>query len=68
VGSGGASLLKHVVTEAINEHLRPLRMRRAELADDAGLVRSVLAVGAERANEEANRTLADVHAVLGMHY
>jgi hypothetical protein len=43
-------------------------MRRAELADDAGLVRSVLAVGAERANEEANRTLADVHAVLGMRY
>jgi tryptophanyl-tRNA synthetase len=68
VGDGGAFSLKQVVTEAVNEHLRPLRERRAELADDAGLVRSVLSRGADRANEEANRTLADVHAVLGMRY
>jgi tryptophanyl-tRNA synthetase len=68
VGDGGAFSLKQVVTEAVNEHLRPLRERRAELAADAGLVRSVLARGAVRANEEANQTLADVHAVLGMRY
>ncbi|HEX6338556.1 MAG TPA: tryptophan--tRNA ligase [Jiangellaceae bacterium] len=68
VGDGGAFRLKQVVTEAVNEHLRPLRERRAKLADDAGLVRSVLANGAERANEEAYRTLAEVHAVLGMRY
>jgi tryptophanyl-tRNA synthetase len=57
-----------VVTEAVNEHLRPLRERRAELAEDSGLIRSVLSKGADRANEGANRTLANVHAVLGMHY
>ena len=32
IGSGGAGALKAVVVEAVNEHLRPLRQRRAELA------------------------------------
>jgi tryptophanyl-tRNA synthetase len=68
VGNGGAARLKQVVTEAINEHLRPLRRRRAELAAESGLVPSVLAMGAERANAVANRTLADVHRAMGMNY
>ena len=68
VGNGGAARLKQVVTEAINEHLRPLRRRRSELAAEPGLVTCVLATGTERANDVANRTLADVHQVMGMNY
>ena len=66
--NGGAAVLKQVVTEAVNEHLRPLRRRRAELVAEPDVVRSVLARGAERANAEADRTLADVHEALGMRY
>lgn len=68
VGDSGAAVLKHVVTEAVNEHLRSLRVRRAELSTDAGLLRDVLGVGTERASAVASRTLADVHEALGMRY
>ncbi|NEE01830.1 tryptophan--tRNA ligase [Phytoactinopolyspora halotolerans] len=68
VGSGGAVALKAVVTEAVNEHLRPLRARRSELAADDGLVRDVLRTGADRAGTIARRTLDDVQDALGMRY
>ncbi|HEU4542334.1 MAG TPA: tryptophan--tRNA ligase [Jiangellaceae bacterium] len=68
VGNGGAAHLKQVVTEAVNEHLRPLRGRRAELAAEPGITQAILARGVERANAVANRTLADVHEALGMRY
>jgi tryptophanyl-tRNA synthetase len=68
VGDGGAAALKSVVVESVNEHLRPLRARRAELASDPGIVRDVLTTGSRRANEIASRTLADVHDALGIRY
>ena len=68
VGNGGAARLKQLVTEAVNEHLRPLRRRRAELAAEPGVVRSALATGAERANAQADQTLTDVQETLGMCY
>ena len=34
--AGGAGRLKRVVTESVNEFLRPIRARRAELAADPG--------------------------------
>lgn len=65
IGDGGGAALKRTVTEAVNEHLRPLRARRAELATDRGYVRQVLRAGAERANAVADATLAEVRAVMG---
>ncbi|WP_051811722.1 tryptophan--tRNA ligase [Kitasatospora sp. MBT63] len=65
IGSGGAARLKATVTEAVNEHLRPLRRRRAELATDRGHLRAVLAAGSERANAVANATLDEVRAAMG---
>lgn len=47
VGGGGAALLKRTVTEAVNERLRPVHARRAELAANPGYVRQVLRDGAE---------------------
>ncbi|MER8187661.1 tryptophan--tRNA ligase [Kitasatospora sp. NPDC094015] len=65
IGPGGAARLKATVTEAVNEHLRPLRTRRAELAADRGHLRAVLAAGNRRANAVADATLAEVRAVMG---
>lgn len=66
VGAGGSAALKKLVTEAVNEELRPVRARRAALAAEPGLVRSLLATGAERASALAEATLADVQEALGM--
>lgn len=68
IGSGGASALKAHVTEVVNEHLRPIRRRRAELAADPGVVPAVLHAGAEKAIADAERTLGHVHDALGMKY
>ncbi|MCX5212810.1 tryptophan--tRNA ligase [Kitasatospora sp. NBC_00240] len=65
IGDGGAAALKRTVTEAVNEHLRPIRSRRAELAADRGHIRQVLRDGAERANAVADATLAEVRAAMG---
>jgi len=68
VGSGGAAALKTAVTEAVNERLRPLRARRAELAAEPGLVRDVLRRGNDRANALADATLDRVRDAMGMAY
>ncbi|MER7708589.1 tryptophan--tRNA ligase [Kitasatospora sp. NPDC097605] len=65
IGDGGAATLKRTVTEAVNEHFRPIRARRAELAADRGHLRDVLRTGAERANRIADATLAEVREVMG---
>ena len=68
VGGGGAAALKRLVTDALNERLRPLRARRRELAADPGYLRQVLADGNARAGEIADRTLADVQSLMHTNY
>ncbi|MEV8099150.1 tryptophan--tRNA ligase [Kitasatospora sp. NPDC085879] len=65
IGDRGAATLKGLVTEAVNEHFRPHRARRAELAADRGFLREVLRTGNERANAVADATLAEVREVMG---
>lgn len=67
-GAGGSAELKRVVTESVNEFLRPIRARRAELASDPGYLRSVLARGNAVANAVADRTLAEVARAMGTSY
>ena len=64
IGDGGAAALKRLVTEALNERLRPLRARRRELAADPGYLRQVLAAGNERAGQVADRTLGEVRELM----
>ncbi len=66
--SGGARELKDVVIAAVNDMLAPVRARRAEIAADPGLVRTVLREGNERANDIAADTLAQVRAAMRMDY
>lgn len=68
LGDAGAGALKALVTEAINEHLRPLRQRRTELAADPGHLIDVLRVGNARANQIADATLTRVRQVMDMTY
>jgi tryptophanyl-tRNA synthetase len=55
-----------LVTEAVNETLRPLRQRRRELATDPGYLQHVLADGNARANDIADRTLRRVRETMEM--
>jgi tryptophanyl-tRNA synthetase len=64
VGGAGASGLKRLLTDALNERLRPLRQRRRELADDPTYLRSVLTSGTNRARDIAAATLGDVRELM----
>ncbi|TDB76683.1 tryptophan--tRNA ligase [Actinomadura sp. KC216] len=64
IGDGGAAALKKVVTDSVNEFLRPIRARRAELTADRTYLRRVLGEGEERANTIADRTLEEVKAAM----
>lgn len=63
IGAGGASALKRLTTEAVNEFFRPIRERRAELTESD--VRAVLEDGNRRARAVAVRTLAEVQRAMG---
>jgi tryptophanyl-tRNA synthetase len=68
MGNDGAGRLKQLLTEAVNELLRPLRQRRAALADDPSYIDSVLDNGNDQARQIADHTLTTVHNLLGMTY
>jgi tryptophanyl-tRNA synthetase len=68
LGEAGAAELKRLALDAINEHLRPIRNRRAELARDPGYLRSVLQHGNARAREIASTTLQRVHELMHTAY
>ncbi|MCR5218860.1 tryptophan--tRNA ligase [Treponema sp.] len=66
IGDGGSGKLKAVLTEALNEQLRPLREKRAQLEKEPEYIRKVLTEGAERAREIAVKTLDEVRAAMNM--
>ena len=66
IGDGGSGKLKATLTEAINEHLRPLRTRRKELEQSLDFVRSTLRAGVAAARKEAIKTLEEVREAMNM--
>ncbi|MEW2454010.1 tryptophan--tRNA ligase [Streptomyces albus] len=68
IGSAGAAALKRTVTEAVNEHLAPVRARRREFAQDRAYLRRTLSEGNERAGEIADTTLAEVRTAMKNQY
>lgn len=66
IGDGGGGALKAMVTEVLNEELRPLRARRAELEQQPELIRRILNDGVEKARAIAQKTLAEVRHVMNM--
>ena len=68
IGDAGAGALKALVTESLNEMLAPLRARRADLLANEDHLLAVLAAGNERANAQADETLAQVRGAMRMDY
>jgi tryptophanyl-tRNA synthetase len=68
IGSRGAAELKRRATEAVNERLRPIRARRAELMRDRGYLRTVLRDGSDVARGIAHTTLTRVAAAMHTNY
>ncbi|MBQ2313456.1 MAG: tryptophan--tRNA ligase [Treponema sp.] len=66
IGDGGAGALKTALTEALNEELRPVRARRAQLEKDPAYIQQVLLDGSRRAREIAVQTLDEVRAAMNM--
>ena len=63
-GLRGCVQSKRECIEAVNEFLRPMRARRAELDDAA--IEEILTIGAQQAREVASTTLAEVKAAMGL--
>jgi tryptophanyl-tRNA synthetase len=68
IGGGGASELKRRATEAVNEYLRPIRDRRAELVRDRSQLRTILRDGSARARRLARDTLTQVTVAMHTDY
>lgn len=66
IGDGGGGMLKATLTEALNEHLRPLRTKRAELEKSPDYIRQVLLDGSMKAREIATKTLEEVREAMNM--
>ena len=68
IGDGGATTLKNVVAEAVNERLRPIRRSRTALIQDRIGLREVLMAGTERARAMAADTLKSVRQLMHTAY
>ena len=68
IGDKGASRLKAILTESLNEYLLPLRRKRRQLEKDPEHIRNVLMKGIERARKIAEETLVEVRRAMGMEY
>lgn len=66
IGDGGGGMLKSMLTEALNETLRPLRTERAKLEASPDYIKQVLLLGAEKARKIAIATLEEVRHVMNM--
>lgn len=66
IGDGGSGKLKSELTQALNEELRPLRQKRAELEKNPDYIRQVLLDGVSRAREIAVNTLDEVRKAMNM--
>ncbi len=63
---GKYKLLKETLIEDIETVIRPMRERRAKLAEDSKLVAKVLADGAKRANKVAQEKLEEAKRAVGV--
>jgi tryptophanyl-tRNA synthetase len=68
VGDGGAAALKRLTADALNERLRAIRARRAEVAGERDYLSAVLARGNARAREIAAETLRNVQDLMHTRY
>lgn len=63
-GERGCMQSKKELTECINEYFRPMRERRAQI--DNATIEDILKVGADKAREEAQKTMDQVRSAMGL--
>jgi tryptophanyl-tRNA synthetase len=68
IGSGGGLKLKKVLTETLNETLRPLRSRRKALESNPDYICQVLDAGVRQARMVGEQTLLEVRQAMNMEY
>jgi len=66
IGDGGAGQLKKILTESLNEYLRPLRKRRTDLELNMDYIKQVLKDGVFEVRKIASKTLEEVIEVMNM--
>lgn len=59
---------KQPVIDAVRDELVPIQERAREFERDLGAVKSIVTQGCEAAREEAQRTMIDVRAAMGLDY
>ena len=65
-GKVGDIQVKQFLAQVLNQFLKPIREKRAQLEKESGLVEKILADGTKRTREEARRTLDEVRNVMGL--
>ena len=65
-GGLGDGTTKKILTECLQELIRPIREMRNEFISDKAQLIQIIKDGSEKANEEANRTLHEVKSSLGL--
>ncbi|MBP5273973.1 MAG: tryptophan--tRNA ligase [Abditibacteriota bacterium] len=65
-GHMGCMQCKKKLAELLNERLKPIREKRAELLDNMDYVSGVLAEGAEKAGAAAEETMKEVRSAMNM--
>jgi tryptophanyl-tRNA synthetase len=65
-GGTGYGEFKKQLFEKLWEYFRPMRKRREEILSDKSYIDTVLARGAERANEVANKVMKRVRTAVGL--
>ncbi|MHB1418578.1 MAG: tryptophan--tRNA ligase [Bacillota bacterium] len=63
-GAVGCVPCKRLLSDNLNAFLEPARDRRRQLENNPGMLDDILAEGARRAQEEANKTMEEVRAAM----
>ncbi|MDI9386961.1 MAG: tryptophan--tRNA ligase, partial [Spirochaetota bacterium] len=66
IGDGGGGALKKMLTEALNETLKPIRQKRSEIEKDDAYIKEVLQNGIASARKMAIETLDEVRRAMNM--
>jgi tryptophanyl-tRNA synthetase len=66
IGAGGGVKLKKMLTESLNEYLRPIRLRRRQFEENIDYIQHVLDAGVRQARQVGEQTLGEVRQVMHM--
>jgi tryptophanyl-tRNA synthetase len=62
----GCTACKKKLSEAIIEHIKPYRQKRADFLSDRGYIKEILKEGAKKASEVAHSTLSEAYKAMGI--